>query len=1699
MGITIEARVCPAGQDIEIECKDASGNPTNVTAVASIDDVQTMTITGVPGNVVLTFDGQTTGVIAGTMNAPGQYALFTIPVIAGHSLSLACNYLGRGSFGASVVNYQTLDSDQATQLAISNQSGQASPSGFADGVDGLGGTLFWNTITSSNITPLGSTIFVRISATNDGGCYLSAIRVNDTTASTITKYSDGSGAFTLTSSGGSVTGAPTYLGTATQLYPTTGAGPVWQVSGGATALLADFNALSSVQPLSLSISGTSPYTFKFSGAMGGTLQPVITCPDGAVSIVHTNPGGNVPDFSVDNGSTWVPITVLPAWSRTPATYQPFLYYPLPQSLQGILYGIAGSGGCFRSVQNNMETTLQSNNPAVPNTISGQPFSVVLDGSLHEAGFRFQRLPPGTYQWAFTYLANPSNCTHACVQLRDGNNTPLSGQTNFYDLTVAPSGLTDNGSLYTIGGSYTIPPGDTNITLTIAMTSTGSTGTGSILTLDGGRLTRTSSDLSVQFTSGQTVMVRMPANYATTVAGAVPAQTVTAVNSMASGSMLPAPIETTPMATGFNIEAEGFLAIYTNLAHRITTPFQPLSGSISISDANGYPTQMTPDGTNGVRYVLVVSPAGTPNLTFQGLPGTPNGKYAIVWDGDGVNPADHLYFHSIYPVTAYTEDTTYAHYTGTTDNIRVFNIQSHPLLQTSPEIYLSLISSGTPDINGHLPVSLKNLRIYPPDPSDPTGMTPWGVTSNGTSGSLGTTPPKYHPNFFAQIGNAKALRWLDPLNTNNGPVADFGDYCQVSALSRNALAIRSSTVASITPVPDGMDPYFSTRRWSVVLVTTTGNHGVYDGAGDVQLWNCGTGTFSDGSTVVFGVTNGHYQAQEVKVIDATHFLMAVQLGGFNDGLNNFRTMTNSLTGGSCQVSLGTTIPLQDIVEICNGAPGQGGDGVVRDLWWNTSAAATDACDNSVADYIAANLNTDSKVHLELANEIWNFSWKQFYVYCTLAYRLAVAAGQVSSVTLHESPSTTLKIAVAAGTYLTDDGNSNVVYAGTASFTLSASTTNYVWLTTSGVLTKGSAFPGGLAFVKMAIVKTNGSSIVNLVVCPGNSDANPAPGQVSESVRKHAIYRAAFVSAGRPATDVRRMIATNGGNLGVTNGVVAAIVAANAQTLFDEFPTSNYFDNQLYGDGNYTNRANADSGLRYAPYDTMTVGQAHGHWQTLARGGSWYDSMVLPHRAVLEANGCHYDFVIYEGSLQVPTPGLTGVEGDIYSAMILRHPFTYHLAFHHLQAMSDRGVKLAMQFNRGSAIPRESNGYEDAWPAYIGWSQGNGTGSPSENTNPWNYATLLSQQGGAINDFGALYQASPPPPPTGVVAMLPTRYGTHKLANLVLSLSQYNAYLGGSAPSGWAKFWSDFLFDGSPSSINGQILAAKGMGCNGVRIIGNGGSGSWVSWSGQYTLNQYLARNATVAAYCRSLGMAYYLALGGQNEYQGYQAAPGGNGTTTGFGAITAWAGAVAGYMSRFDNVICVDPCQEAFGVYLSGMEALGATTITPAQVVTLMTAIRSAVKAAAPNLPMTFSWYGLPGTNTFSGLDPFVQCALQSDYIDMHIYYAVTSGQVPTALAAQSSCNAKQMIVGEHGFDQSHTSSQINAQLDSIQANVINGSYSNGMTPVGGAVWAVGSDGTPGTSANYALTNSDGTLNAVGTHYGSFAAAPWAPLQLQRSS
>jgi hypothetical protein len=83
----------------------------------------------------------------------------------------------------------------------------------------------------------------------------------------------------------------------------------------------------------------------------------------------------------------------------------------------------------------------------------------------------------------------------------------------------------------------------------------------------------------------------------------------------------------------------------------------------------------------------------------------------------------------------------------------------------------------------------------------------------------------------------------------------------------------------------------------------------------------------------------------------------------------------------------------------------------------------------------------------------------------------------AVTITESPSASLNVRAAAGTFVMADGTIGV-FGGATSIPLPASATTYLWLSPTGVLTQGTSFPSA-AHLRLAQVVTGATTVTKVI--------------------------------------------------------------------------------------------------------------------------------------------------------------------------------------------------------------------------------------------------------------------------------------------------------------------------------------------------------------------------------------------------------------------------------------------------------------------------------------------------------------------------------------------------------------------------------------------------------------------------------------------
>ena len=147
----------------------------------------------------------------------------------------------------------------------------------------------------------------------------------------------------------------------------------------------------------------------------------------------------------------------------------------------------------------------------------------------------------------------------------------------------------------------------------------------------------------------------------------------------------------------------------------------------------------------------------------------------------------------------------------------------------------------------------------------------------------------------------------------------------------------------------------------------------------------------------------------------------------------------------------------------------------------------------------------------------------------------------AVTIHEDPSTTLNVAVAAGNYRKADGTIGT-YAGTASQAITASSTVCLWLTDAAVLTTGASFPS-TAHVRLATVVSGLTTITSV------TDARVQCMTSGTGAGINYLLGVAYVTIGNDATltGERALTGTTNQITITDNGANSTVVLATPQNI------------------------------------------------------------------------------------------------------------------------------------------------------------------------------------------------------------------------------------------------------------------------------------------------------------------------------------------------------------------------------------------------------------------------------------------------------------------------------------------------------------------------------------------------------------------------
>lgn len=365
--------------------------------------------------------------------------------------------------------------------------------------------------------------------------------------------------------------------------------------------------------------------------------------------------------------------------------------------------------------------------------------------------------------------------------------------------------------------------------------------------------------------------------------------------------------------GYNIQKPSYfnpVSMYNNVVRHANR----FINTSSTYNSDGYPTALAGGAVEALLYSY--SSSGEP---WDAMPAS--GTWRIMWDGASGDC-------TLGASGSNTTVTLTASSTGNpTNNYRDYSVTVSPLPGSLKYTVVAIPTS--------------NIRIYPP-----------GVT--GSSG-------KWRSEFLTQLGSPAALRFLDALDTNMSNVVNFSDFSPDTFLTYFRKQDQRSTAVVSFEAWTNDGTLYSTDR-ILVKCTTASPHGFVDGmiidfSGATAL-ACNSGAFT-----ITPVSN-----YMIKALSATEFsFMHFRTGG---GTVDAPVSPPSCT---CLVDIAGTLPIADVVELCNLKS--------ADLWINVPHAATDACVTALASYIAANLNSGLRCIAEYSNEHWNSGagFQQFWYF------------------------------------------------------------------------------------------------------------------------------------------------------------------------------------------------------------------------------------------------------------------------------------------------------------------------------------------------------------------------------------------------------------------------------------------------------------------------------------------------------------------------------------------------------------------------------------------------------------------------------------------------------------------------------------------------------------------------------------------------
>ena len=333
------AAIAPSGTSVLLHFNDSSGADVNVASVSPLNEIQSISITGSPAGsaIKLSFGGQTTAPIPTGSVPPYVNATWTFPTIAGHSYVLADTHL---SLTSHQYTRDVIDGNAIVARSIIDDTQPLTNTVVDPGTNGVVWSIIAPGGVPASIVASGKSLQIRVSVEVGSDISAEGIRVQDTTAGTITYYDCKSPQLqTFPSPWNTQSNIFFYDGSRVFAYRG-GLGNLYQnaITGGANAVQAALASLTSIGSSSgianvsvtdASVAGQNCcYQVTYTGSMAESSQPLLTCTDPAIQIARVNPGGNFPTLSINGGK---PILLADwLWGRT-GGYCPVMTCPLPQA------------------------------------------------------------------------------------------------------------------------------------------------------------------------------------------------------------------------------------------------------------------------------------------------------------------------------------------------------------------------------------------------------------------------------------------------------------------------------------------------------------------------------------------------------------------------------------------------------------------------------------------------------------------------------------------------------------------------------------------------------------------------------------------------------------------------------------------------------------------------------------------------------------------------------------------------------------------------------------------------------------------------------------------------------------------------------------------------------------------------------------------------------------------------------------------------------------------------------------------------------------------------------------------------------------------------------------------------------------------------------------------------------------------------